>query len=86
MFCLGTAWSCSDRRVFYGRLQLADQRPGAAQARHGSVFTQDGKTIIVQFDAERALALYAIRDGKLVETGERIKLAAEPVSIPSMPR
>ena len=42
--------------------------------------------MIVQFDVERALALYAIRDGKLVDTGERIKLAAGPVSIRSMPR
>jgi hypothetical protein len=40
----------------------------------------------VQFDVEKALAIYAIRDGKLVDTGERIKLAAGPVSIRSMPR
>ena len=50
------------------------------------VFTQDSKTVIVQFDVEKALALFAIRDGKLVDTGERIKLAAGPVSIRSMPR
>jgi DNA-binding beta-propeller fold protein YncE len=52
----------------------------------GVVFTQDSKTMIVQFDVEKALALYAVRDGKLVDTGERIKLAAGPVSIRSMPR
>lgn len=52
----------------------------------GVVFTEDSKTVIVQFDVEKALALYAIRDGKLVDTGERIKLAAGPVSIRSMPR
>ena len=56
------------------------------EAAQGVVFTQDSKTIIVQFDVERALALYAIRDGKLVDTGERIKLAAGPVSIRSTPR
>lgn len=39
---------------------------------------------LTQFDVERAL--YAIRDGKLFDTGERIKLAAGPVSIRSMPR
>ena len=44
------------------------------------------RTISVQFDVERALAVYAVRDGKLVDTGERIKLAAGPVSIRSMPR
>jgi DNA-binding beta-propeller fold protein YncE len=59
--------------------------PGG-EAAQGVVFTQDSKTIIVQFDVERALALYAVRDGKLVDTGERIKLAAGPVSIRSMPR
>ena len=59
--------------------------PGG-EAAQGIVFTQDSKTIIVQFDVERALALYAIRDGKLVDTGERIRLAAGPVSIRSMPR
>ncbi|MEO8523176.1 MAG: YncE family protein [Caldimonas sp.] len=59
--------------------------PGG-EAAQGVVFTQDSKTVIVQFDVERALALYAIREGKLVDTGERIKLAAGPVSIRSMPR
>lgn len=52
----------------------------------GITFTQDNKTIIVQFDVQKALAMYAIRDGKLVDTGERIKLAAGPVSLRSMPR
>jgi hypothetical protein len=31
-------------------------------------------------------AIYAIRDGRLVDAGARIKLAAGPVSIRSMPR
>jgi hypothetical protein len=35
---------------------------------------------------ERALGVYAIRKGKLVDTGTRIPLAAGPVSIRSMPR
>ena len=59
--------------------------PGG-EAAQGVVFTQDSKTVLVQFDVERAIAVYAIRDGKLVDTGERIKLAAGPVSIRSMPR
>jgi DNA-binding beta-propeller fold protein YncE len=62
-----------------------DEVPGG-EAAQGVVFTQDSRTVIVQFDVERALALYAIRDGRLVDTGERIKLAAGPVSIRSMPR
>jgi hypothetical protein len=42
--------------------------------------------LIVQFDIERALALYGIREDQFVETNERIKLAVGPVSIRSMLR
>lgn len=78
-----------------GRLALFAIQDGAAtkinevvggEAAQGVVFTQDSKTVLVQFDVERALAVYAIRDGKLVDTSVRIKLAAGPVSIRSMPR
>ncbi len=58
----------------------------SGEAAQGVVFSQDGKTVVVQFDVERALAIYAVRAGKLVDTGERLKLAAGPVSIRSMPR
>ena len=68
-----------------GMATLVNELPGG-EAAQGVVFTQDSKNILVQFDVERALALYTIRDGKLVDTGERIKLAAGPVSIRSMPR
>jgi DNA-binding beta-propeller fold protein YncE len=78
-----------------GKVSLYEIRDGAAikvdelpggEAAQGVVFTQDSRTVIVQFDVERALALYAVRDGRLVDTGERIRLAAGPVSIRSMPR
>ena len=78
-----------------GKLILFEIRDGSAskvneltggEAAQGVVFSQDSKTVIVQFDVERALAVYAVRDGKLVDTGERLKLAAGPVSIRSMPR
>jgi DNA-binding beta-propeller fold protein YncE len=68
-----------------GTVVKVSELPGG-EAAQGLVFTQDNKTVIVQFDVERSLALYAVRDGKLVDTGERIKLAAGPVSIRSMPR
>jgi hypothetical protein len=68
-----------------GWATLINELPGG-EAAQGVVFSQDSKNILVQFDVERALALYTIRDGKLVDTGERIKLAAGPVSIRSMPR
>jgi len=68
-----------------GQATLVNELPGG-EAAQGVVFTQDSKNILVQFDVERALAVYTIREGKLVDTGERIKLAAGPVSIRSMPR
>ncbi len=68
-----------------GSATKVNELPGGDSAQ-GVVFTQDSKTVIVQFNVERALALYAIRDGKLVDTGERIALRAGPVSIRSMPR
>jgi sugar lactone lactonase YvrE len=59
--------------------------PGG-EAAQGVVFSQDGKQILLQMDVERAIGVFAVRDGKLVDTGERLKLAAGPVSIRSMPR
>jgi DNA-binding beta-propeller fold protein YncE len=78
-----------------GTVSLFEIRDGSAtkvneiaggEAAQGVVFSEDSKTVIVQFDVEKALAVYAIRDGKLFDTNERIKLAAGPVSIRSMPR
>jgi DNA-binding beta-propeller fold protein YncE len=62
-----------------------NELPGG-EAAQGVVFSKDSRIVLVQFDVERAIAVYAIRDGKLVDTGERIALAAGPVSIRSMPR
>jgi len=59
--------------------------PGG-EAAQGVVFSQDGKQVLLQMDVERALGVYAIRDGKLVDTGTRLPLAAGPVSIRSTPR
>jgi hypothetical protein len=68
-----------------GWATYVNEVPGG-EAAQGVVFTQDSKNILVQFDVEKSLALYTIRGGKLVDTGERIKLPAGPVSIRSMPR
>ncbi len=68
-----------------GTATKVNEIPGG-EAAQGVVFSEDSKTVIVQFDVEKALAVYTIRDGKLVDTNERIKLAAGPVSIRSMPR
>src|ERR1700686_3352402 len=78
-----------------GRLVLFEIKDGwatkvnelaGAEAAQGVVFSQDSKQILLQMDVERAIGVFAVRDGKLVDTGERLKLAAGPVSIRSMPR
>jgi WD domain, G-beta repeat len=68
-----------------GGATKVNELPGG-EAAQGIVFTKDSQNIVVQFDVERMLAVYAIRAGQLVDTGERLKLAAGPVSIRSMPR
>ena len=68
-----------------GQAAKVNELPGG-EAAQGVVFSKDSKTVLVQFDVERAIAVYAVRGGKLVDTGKRITLAAGPVSIRSMPR
>jgi DNA-binding beta-propeller fold protein YncE len=68
-----------------GHAVKVNELPGG-EAAQGVVFSKDSKTVLVQFDVERAIAVYAIGGGKLVDTGKRINLAAGPVSIRSMPR
>ncbi len=68
-----------------GRVTSAGDLPGG-EAAQGIVFGRDNKTILVQFDVEKALAVFEVRDGSLADTGQRIALAAGPVSIRSTPR
>ena len=68
-----------------GVAAMVNELPGG-EAAQGVVFGKDSRTVLVQFDVEKALAVYRIEDGRLVDTGERLKLAAGPVSIRSMPR
>ena len=92
----GTNLQASDPgRQKIGKMTLFEIREGVAtrvnevpggEAAQGVVFSQDSKQVLLQMDVERALGIYAIRDGKLVDTGARIALAAGPVSIRSMPR
>lgn len=67
-----------------GATQVSDQ-PGG-EASQGVVFSKDSQTVIVQFNVERQLALFRIQGGKLVDSGQRLKLDAGPVTIRSMPR
>jgi DNA-binding beta-propeller fold protein YncE len=68
-----------------GRVELVNELPGG-DAAQGIVFGQDNRTVLVQFDVEKAIAVYAVQDGRLVDTGQRLPLAAGPVSIRTMPR
>ncbi|TCW84391.1 lactonase [Burkholderia sp. SRS-46] len=56
------------------------------EAAQGIVFTADSRHVIVQFNVERQLALYAVDGGKLRDTGKRIALTAGPSSLRSTPR
>jgi hypothetical protein len=58
----------------------------SGEASQGVVIAKDNKTVLVQFDVEKLIAVYQIRDGNLSDTGQRPKLDAGPVSIRSMPR
>jgi hypothetical protein len=78
-----------------GRIVLFAIRDGVAtrvndlpsgEAGQGAVFAKDNKTILVQFNVEKALGVYQIRDDRLVDTGERLKLDAGPASIRATPR
>jgi DNA-binding beta-propeller fold protein YncE len=72
-------------RIENGTARFVNEVPGG-EAAQGIVFAKDNQTVLVQFDVEKALAVYAIRDGKLTDTGQRLQLTAGPVSIRSMPR
>jgi DNA-binding beta-propeller fold protein YncE len=55
-------------------------------AAQGVVFAKDGKTVLVQLNVERSIAVFEVRQGKLADTGQRLRMAAGPASIRSMPR
>lgn len=55
-------------------------------AAQGIVFTADSRHVIVQFNVERQLALYAVEGGKLRDTGKRIALSGGPSSLRTLPR
>lgn len=72
-------------RIENGVARLVDAVPGG-EAAQGIVIGRDGTTVLVQFNVAKEIAVYAIREGRLVDTGQRLHLAAGPASIRSMPR
>jgi len=78
-----------------GRVLLFEIRDGEAfktadvpggKAAQGIVFSADSETVLVQFNVEKQIAIYAVNDGALEDTGERIPLTGGPTSLRSMPR
>jgi WD40 repeat protein len=68
-----------------GRAIQVAQLP-SGEAAQGIVFAKDNRTVLVQFNVERQIAVYQVRDGTLVDTGARLSLDAGPASLRSMPR
>jgi DNA-binding beta-propeller fold protein YncE len=58
----------------------------AGEGGQGIVFAKDSKTVLVQFNVEKQLAIFQVEGGKLVDTGRRLQFDAGPVTIRSMPR
>jgi DNA-binding beta-propeller fold protein YncE len=78
-----------------GRILLFEIRAGEAvrtadlpggEAAQGIVFSADSRRVLVQFNVEKQIALYAVNGGKLKDTGMRIPIAGGPASLRSMPR
>jgi hypothetical protein len=78
-----------------GRLVLFEIRSGAAvrvgdlpagEAGQGVVFSADSRYVLAQFNVEKQIAIYAVNDGGLEDTGQRLAARGGPSSIRSMPR
>jgi DNA-binding beta-propeller fold protein YncE len=68
-----------------GRAIQVSQLP-SGEAGQGIVFAKDNRTILVQFNVERQIAVYQVKDSTLIDTGTRLSLDAGPASLRSMPR
>ena len=68
-----------------GQAVKVSEAPGG-EASQGIVFTADSKYLIVQFNVEKQLALFAVNGGHLRDTGQRIALSGGPSSLRTTPR
>jgi WD40 repeat protein len=68
-----------------GQAVKTSDLPGG-EAGQGIVFTADNKYILAQFNVEKQLAVYAVNDGDMKDTHQRIVLSGGPASLRSMPR
>jgi DNA-binding beta-propeller fold protein YncE len=78
-----------------GRVLLYEIRNGVAvkkadvaggEAAQGIAFSADGRKLLVQFNVEKQIAIYAVSGGALKDTGQRIDIAGGPASIRTVPR
>lgn len=58
----------------------------AGEAGQGIVFSADSRYVLAQFNVEKQIAVYAVNDGRLEDTGRRIAASGGPSSIRSKPR
>jgi DNA-binding beta-propeller fold protein YncE len=65
-------------------VQVSEAPSGVAS--QGVVFTGDSNYILVQMNVERAIGVYRISNGQILDTGERIPLSGGPTSLRSRPR
>jgi DNA-binding beta-propeller fold protein YncE len=58
----------------------------SGEASQGVVFTADSQYLLVQMNVEKAIGVYRVDNGKIIDTGERIQLSGGPTSLRSKPR
>jgi dipeptidyl aminopeptidase/acylaminoacyl peptidase len=68
-----------------GEAVKVSQAPGGV-ASQGIVFTADSQYVLVQMNVEKAIGVYRVDNGKIMDTGERIQLSGGPTSLRSKPR
>ena len=68
-----------------GQAVKMSEAPGG-EAAQGIDFSADSKYLIVQFNVEKQLALFAVNGGHLRDTGQRIALTGGPSSLRTTPR
>ena len=56
------------------------------EASQGIVFAADGEHVLVQFNVEQQIAVYAVNGGRLTDTGVRISTPGGPASLRTRPR
>jgi DNA-binding beta-propeller fold protein YncE len=56
------------------------------EASQGIVFAADGEHVLVQFNVEQQIAVYAVNGGQLTDTGVRIGTPGGPASLRARPR